>query len=123
MNAPLQQFFRQIRAGLDSITIGRLICTADKPISLSSGRQTTWIGEAEAINIATALLEASRAPITVLRWQDPATTLPDDDEPVFIRDKDDEPWIGFLDGGVWRDADAMPISWEVSAWAKIGSQP
>lgn len=120
-DAALKQFHRRIRDGIDALCVGRLTCTAERPISLSTGRATAWLDEAEAINTATALLGAAQAPISVLRWH--AGTLPEDETTVLIADEDGEVWLGYHTDGQWHGIDAMPLNWTPTEWAHPPQRP
>lgn len=40
---------------------------------------------------------------TEMEWRDASVTLPDDEETVIIHTLDGDVWIGFVDGGIWRN--------------------
>ena len=57
-------------------------------------------------------------------WQPVALGLPDADTLVLIALNDDDVWTGYLDGDVWRYADAMPIKSErVTHWMHMPAPP
>lgn len=60
----------------------------------------------------------------VVDWQPLAAGLPDDSILVLIALDDDDVRAGFLDGDIWRYADAMPIEQErVTHWARMPDPP
>ena len=56
-----------------------------------------------------------------ITWHRVAEKLPDDDITVLVHiTGGSEPvWLGYRDGGIWRDVDSFSIGGEVVAWADL----
>lgn len=57
-------------------------------------------------------------------WTPVVERLPDDDKMVLMALVDGEVWLGFRDGGIWRDTTALPIADEqVTDWMDLPAAP